>query len=100
MPPPKKYRHRRRWMRVRDAEILKSYVTQPQHGYARTARYADCSRQFIWQLAHGQKATCSDEVGERVEEMAGVLPGTLFVREGSRVERRTVRAVTTLARTA
>lgn len=85
-------------MRVRDAELLKSYITQPKFGYARTARHADCSRQFIWQLANGQKQTCSDEVGERVEEMVQVLPGTLFVREGSRVERRSVpRETTTMA---
>ena len=75
-------------MRVRDADVLKSYVTQDKHGYARTARYAECSRQFVWQLANGEKRTCSDEVGERIEELVGVLPGTLFVREGSRVERR------------
>ena len=75
-------------MRVRDADVLKSYVTQDKYGYTRTARYADCSRQFVWQLAHGEKRTCSDEVGERIEELVGVLPGTLFVREGSRVERR------------
>lgn len=75
-------------MRVRDAGVLRDYVTQPKFGYARTARYAECSRQFIWQLANGQKRTCSDEVGERIEELLGVLAGTLFVREGSRVERR------------
>lgn len=77
-------------MRVRDADLLKRYVTQPDVGYARAGRYADCSRQFIWQLANGDKRTCSDEVGERLEELTGVLPGTLFVREGSRVARRTV----------
>lgn len=85
-------------MRVRDAEVLRSYVTQPKHGYARTARYAECSRQFIWQLANGGKNTCSDEVGERIEELVGVLPGTLFVREGLRVERRSgARQTTTSA---
>lgn len=75
-------------MRVRDADILRDYLTQPKYGYARTARYAECSRQFIWQLANGHKRTCSDDVGERIEELVQVLPGTLFVREGSRVERR------------
>jgi hypothetical protein len=77
-------------MRVRDAAVLRDYITQPKFGYARTARYAECSRQFIWQLANGEKRTCSDEVGERIEELVQVLPGTLFVREGSRVERRNV----------
>ena len=75
-------------MRVRDADLLRSYITQPKLGYARTARYAECSRQFVWQLANGEKRTCSDEVGERIEELAAVLPGTLFVREGSRIARR------------
>ena len=79
-------------MRVRDAEVLNGFLTLPQHGYARAGRYAGCSRQFIWQLAKGEKRTCSDEVGERLEEMFAVPAGTLFVREGSRVERRTVRA--------
>lgn len=78
-------------MRVRDADVLRSYIVQPKYGYARAARYAECSRQFVWQLAQGHKTTCSDEVGERIEELVGVLPGTLFAREGSRVERRSVR---------
>lgn len=77
-------------MRVRDAAVLQAYITQPDVGYARAGRYADVSRQFIWQLANGHKSTCSDEVGERLEELVRVLPGTLFVREGSRVERRNV----------
>ena len=77
-------------MRVRDADLLKAYITQPDVGYARAGRYADCSRQFVWQLANGDKQTCSDEVGERLEELTGVLAGTLFVREGSRVTRRSV----------
>ena len=77
-------------MRVRDADLLRRYLTQPDVGYARAGRYADCSRQFIWQLANGEKHTCSDEVGERLEELTGVLAGTLFVREGSRIERRKI----------
>lgn len=77
-------------MRVRDADLLRRYITQADVGYARAGRYADCSRQFIWQLANGQKQTCSDEVGERIEELTGVLPGTLFVREGLRTARRVV----------
>jgi hypothetical protein len=77
-------------MRVRDAELLKQYVTQRDVGYARAGRYADCSRQFIWQLCNETKTTCSDEVGERLEELLRVLPGTLFVREGVRIERRNV----------
>jgi hypothetical protein len=85
-------------MRVRDADVLRNYVTQTDIGYARAGRFAECSRQFIWQLCNGEKATCSDEVGERLEELLQVLPGTLFVREGLRTARRnSVRQATTRA---
>lgn len=85
-------------MRTKDQQNLRDYVTRPDFGYARTGRYAECSRQFIWQLCNDPKVTtCSDEVGSRIEELMQVLPGTLFVREGLRVERRNVRASATSA---
>lgn len=66
-------------MRVRDTDLLVKYMENADFSQARLARYVGCSRQFIHLLAKGERATCTKQVGELIEEALRVLPGTLFV---------------------
>jgi transcriptional regulator with XRE-family HTH domain len=74
----KKRRNRRRWMKLRDRDLLARYIKDRGYSQARLARHAQCSRQFIYMLLTGEKSTCSKEIGALIEEALNVLPGTLF----------------------
>ncbi len=79
-----------RWMRLRDAELLMRYMQAQQFSQARLGRYAGVSRQFVNQLVHGERRTCTPQVGRLIEEALSVLPGTLFVPELSPTTNTTV----------
>ncbi|MGN6413748.1 helix-turn-helix domain-containing protein [Flexivirga sp.] len=66
-------------MKLRDRGLLVQYMDAGDFSQARLARYAGVSRQFINQLIHGDRLTCTPSVGEHIEEALRVLPGTLFV---------------------
>lgn len=66
-------------MQVRDPDLLVRYMENADFSQARLARYAGCSRQFINMLVSGERATCTRQIGELIEEALRVLPGTLFV---------------------
>lgn len=66
-------------MRLRDPELLARYMEDRDFSQARLARYAGCSRQFIYLMLKGDRMTCTKPIGERIEEAMGVLPGTLFI---------------------
>lgn len=69
-----------RWMKLRDPELLGTYMGARDFTNARLGRYASVSRQFIWALRNDPlKQTCTPEVARRIEEALSVLPGTLFV---------------------
>lgn len=74
-------------MQLKDADLLADYMKAQKFSQARLARYAECSRQFIWALLNGDRNTCSKEVGTRIEEALSVLPGTLFLDSMSSSER-------------
>jgi transcriptional regulator with XRE-family HTH domain len=90
---------RSRWMQLKDAGLLADYMKAQDFSQARLARYAECSRQFIWSLLNEERNTCTLEVGQRIEEALRVLPGTLFADSASPsgrpvvVERTTTRKV-------
>jgi transcriptional regulator with XRE-family HTH domain len=65
-------------MRLRKRELLKAYREQKGLSQAGLGRYANCSRQFIWQLEGGDRNTCTKDIAKLVEEALGLLPGTLF----------------------
>lgn len=66
-------------MKLRDPKLLADYMEAQKFSQARLARYAECSRQFIWALLNEDRATCTKPVGDRIEEALRVLPGTLFL---------------------
>lgn len=66
-------------MKLKDPQLLAAYMEAKGFSQARLARYAECSRQFIWALLNGDRNTCTKEVGVRIEEALSVLPGTLFL---------------------
>lgn len=66
-------------MKLKEPQLLAAYMKSEKFSQARLARYAECSRQFIWALLNGDRTTCSEPVGRRIEEALGVLPGTLFL---------------------
>lgn len=76
-------RSKGKWMRLRDTQLLLDYMGAQQFSQARLARYAGVSRQFVNQLVHGDRRTCTTQVGRLIEEALRVLPGTLFVPEAS-----------------
>lgn len=82
-PRPRRKRRKGIWMRLRDAELLAKWMEEKDFSQARLARYADCKRQFIWQLLHGQRRTCTRPIARRIEEALGVVEGTLFLEEKS-----------------
>jgi hypothetical protein len=65
-------------MKLRDRELLAAYMAQKDFSQARLGRYAECKRQFIWALLHGDRNTCTEGVAKRIEEALGLLKGTLF----------------------
>ena len=70
-------------MKLRDPALLVRYMEAQDFSQARLARYAGVSRQFVNQLVHGERRTCTRQVGSLIEEAMRVLPGTLFVPEMS-----------------
>lgn len=77
-------------MKLKDRGLLADYMKDRDFSQARLGRYAGCSRQFIWALLNGDKDTCTDAVGTRIEEALGVLPGTLFTKRESLATRRVI----------
>jgi plasmid maintenance system antidote protein VapI len=65
-------------MKLRNPDLLSQYMAKSDFSQARLGRYADCSRQFIYKLVHGEATTCTEPVARRIEEALGLLPGTLF----------------------
>lgn len=85
-----------RWMKLRDRGLLLQYMEAGDFSQARLARYAGVSRQFINQLIHGDRLTCTPAVGTRIEEALRVLPHTLFLESNSHgVQQKLVRRKTT-----
>jgi hypothetical protein len=66
-------------MTLTNRKLLAAYMADKDFSQARLGRYAECSRQFIWQLINGDRNTCTKEVAGRIEEALGLLKGTLFV---------------------
>ena len=78
-------------MRLRKRELLKAYREQKGFTQAGLGRYANCSRQFIWQLESGDRNTCTKEVAKLIEEALGLIPGTLFEPNESHANGQTVK---------
>ena len=74
----RRQRAKGRWMRLRKRELLKAYREQKGFSQAGLGRYANCSRQFIWQLESGDRNTCTKEVAKLIEEALGLIKDTLF----------------------
>lgn len=87
---PRRKRPKGQWMRLRDPKLLQAHMEHADFSQARLARYAECKRQMIYKLVHGEARSCTPELGKRIEEALNVLPGTLFVLEKSTVARRSV----------
>lgn len=74
----RRQRAKGRWMKLRDRELLAAYMEQKDFSQARLGRYAECKRQFIWALLHGDRNTCTEPIANRIEEALGLITGTLF----------------------
>lgn len=70
-------------MRLRDEQQLAGFMKANRMSQAGLARMAGVSRQFVHMLVRGDKRSCRAEVAGRIEEALHVLPGTLFVPDGS-----------------
>lgn len=78
-------------MKLEKPELMADYMKAKGFSQARLARYAECSRQFIWALLNGDRNTCTKAVGDRIEEALSLLPGTLFLDSVSSDARPTVK---------
>lgn len=67
------------WMTLISAETLQALMRQKDFTNARLARYAGCSRQFIWQLLRGEKKSMTPKVAENIAEALDVPLGVLFL---------------------
>ncbi len=77
-PEARRKRAKGEWSRLRDPQLLMNWMQEKDMSQARLGRYAECSRQFIYQLVRGDRNTCTPQIAERIEEGLGVVPGTLF----------------------
>lgn len=67
------------YAKIRDAELLRSFMKSRSFSTARLARYAGCHRSFIGHLMTGARTTCSPQLAFRIEEALGVPGGIIFV---------------------
>lgn len=74
-------------MQLRDRQLMADYMKAGDFTQARLGRFAGCSRQFIHMLMTGEKNTCTEAIGRRIEEALRVLPGTLFAESKSSTAR-------------
>ena len=87
---------RARWMKLTSPDLLVAHMRHKDFSQARLGRVAGTSRQFIHLLIVGERSSCSERVGKRIEEALDVPPGTLFLRcespvTGRHVSRRKTR---------
>jgi transcriptional regulator with XRE-family HTH domain len=66
-------------MTLRDLDDLLELMERKDFNMARLARYAGCSRQFIWQICRGQKKSMTPKVAENIAEALDVPLGVLFL---------------------
>lgn len=67
------------WMTLTSADTLRALMKQKDFTNARLARSAECSRQFIWQLVHGEKKSMKPRTAELIAEALDVPLGVLFL---------------------
>lgn len=70
-------------MRLQSGDTLKALMQQHDFSMGRLARYAGCSKTFIYGLCSGGKRSCTPQLGERIAEALDVPVRVLFVVEGS-----------------
>lgn len=78
-------RTRRVWMRLKSPDILRAHMEHKKFSMSRLARYAGCSRQFIYMLLNGDKSTCSEPLAEALVEALDAPIEALFDRMESAV---------------
>lgn len=74
---------KRRWprdvyMKIRSAQLLRTFIQASRHSYADVGRYAERDRTYIYQLASGRRSTCKPEVAEAIAGLLGVPVEALF----------------------
>lgn len=66
-------------MTLTSVENLRELMERKDFTMARLARYAGCSRQFIWQLLHERKKSMTPTIAENIAEALDVPVGVLFM---------------------
>ncbi len=66
------------YAKIRDAEVLRSFMKSRNFSTSRLARYAGCHRSFIGHLMTGARTTCSPQLAFRIEEALGIPEGIIF----------------------
>jgi transcriptional regulator with XRE-family HTH domain len=67
------------WMTLTSVDNLLELMERKDFNMARLARYAGCSRQFIWQVCKGKKKSMTPKIAENIAEALDVPLGVLFV---------------------
>lgn len=66
-------------MTLTSVENLLELMDRKDFNMARLARYAGCSRQFIWQVCKGHKKSMTPKIAENIAEALDVPLGVLFL---------------------
>lgn len=66
-------------MILNDPAILLAFIlARPDMNQSKTAEYSGCSRQFISQLASGDRKSCTPKLAMAIEDVLGAPRGTIF----------------------
>ena len=69
---PRRRPKRARWMKLNSPDLLVAHMKHKDFSQARLGRAAGTSRQFIHLLIVGERSSCSERVGKRIEEALDV----------------------------
>jgi transcriptional regulator with XRE-family HTH domain len=84
-------------MTLTSVDILRAFMKERDFNQARLARYAGCSRQFIWQLLQGEKKSMTPKIAMNIAEALGVPLQVLFVPSVASGDDRSVKSEATRA---
>lgn len=84
-------------MTLTSVQVLLAFMDQRDFNQARLARYAGCSRQFIWQLVKGEKKSMKPRTAMNIAEALDVPLEVLFVPSTASSTRQLVKTGRTAA---
>jgi len=82
-------------MTLKSVQVLRAFMDQKDMNQARLARYAGCSRQFIWQILNEERKSMTPKIAVNIAEALDVPLEVLFVPSVASGDDRSVKSATT-----